>query len=264
MVSGMFDLSGKTAVVTGGAGGIGRAIANGLADAGANVVVTSRGLARLEEVAEGIRAKGVKSLALACDITDVSSVESMLQGVLGEFPLIDILVNAAGIAIRKPAETFPIDEWQLVLDINTRGTFICCQAVGREMIKSHSGRIINLSSVRGRYGLSANYSAYCASKGAVLMLTKSLAVDYGPDKIRVNCLCPGITDTPLLRFHVGHTPDPEAHLKQRLQRVPTAEMLYPEDMGRAAAFLCSDEARGITGASLVVDGGYLACAEFFR
>ena len=95
------------------------------------------------------------------------------------------------------------------------------------------------------------------------MLTKSLALDYGPEHIRVNCLCPGITDTPMLRYHARHEADPEAHLRQRLQRVPTGEMLYPEDMGRAAVFLCSEDAGGITGTSLVVDGGYIAAAEFY-
>jgi NAD(P)-dependent dehydrogenase (short-subunit alcohol dehydrogenase family) len=94
------------------------------------------------------------------------------------------------------------------------------------------------------------------------MLTKSLALDYGPDKIRVNCICPGITDTPMLRYHVRHSADPDARLAERLARVPMGEMLYPEDMGRAAVFLCSDDARGISGASLTIDGGYVACAEF--
>jgi NAD(P)-dependent dehydrogenase (short-subunit alcohol dehydrogenase family) len=95
------------------------------------------------------------------------------------------------------------------------------------------------------------------------MLTKSLALDYGRERIRVNCLCPGITDTPMLRYHARHETDPDAHLRQRLRRVPSGEMLYPEDMGHAAVFLCSDEAAGITGASLVVDGGYIAAAEFY-
>ena len=104
--------------------------------------------------------------------------------------------------------------------------------------------------------------AYCASKGAALMLTKALALDYARARIRVNCLCPGITDTPMLRYHARHAADPDAHLAQRLQRVPTGEMLFPEDMGKVAVFLCSDDATGITGTSLVVDGGYIACAEF--
>src|SRR4030042_6349902 len=153
----LFDLSGKVAVVTGGAGGIGRALALGLADAGADVVVTSRGLGHLEEVVKEIKGKGKKALAISADVTQVKSVEDMVERVLKEFTRIDILVNAAGIAIRHPAETFPIDEWQQVMDINARGTFFCCQAVGREMVKQKRGKIVNLSSVRGRYGLTADY-----------------------------------------------------------------------------------------------------------
>jgi NAD(P)-dependent dehydrogenase (short-subunit alcohol dehydrogenase family) len=124
------------------------------------------------------------------------------------------------------------------------------------------GSILNVASVSS-YVAQQGTPVYCTSKGAVLMLTKSLALDYGREHIRVNCICPGITDTPMLRYHMRHADDPHAHLRQRLERVPTGAMLYPEDMGRAAAFLCSDEAAGITGTSLVVDGGYIACAEFF-
>ena len=146
--------------------------------------------------------------------------------------------------------------------INVRSVFLTAKYAVPHL-RREGGAILNVGSVSSLVAQQGT-PCYCASKGAVLMLTKSLALDYAPDRIRVNCLCPGITDTPLLRFHVGHTPDPEAHLRQRLGRVPTGEMLYPEDMGRAAAFLCSDDARGITGAHLLVDGGYLACAEFFR
>ncbi len=251
MVTGMFDLTGKTAIVTGGAGGIGRAIAEGLADAGANVVVTSRGLAKLERVAGEIRARGVRSLALACDITDVNSVESMLQGVLGEFPCIDILVNAAGIAIRKPAETFPIDEWQQVLDINTRGTFICCQAVGREMIRRRNGRIINVSSVRGRYGLSANYSAYCASKGAVDTLTRTLACEWAKHNILVNAIAPTIVETELTRPALA---DP-AFAAGMKARIPLGRWAVPEDCVGPVLFFASRASDFITGQILYVDGG---------
>ena len=134
-MSNLFNLSKKVAIVTGGAGGIGQALAIGLADAGADIVITSRGLPKLEEVAKQIRAKGRKSLAISADVTDEKSVENMVGNTLKEFPRIDILVNGAGLAIRKPADTFPIDEWQRVMDVNARGTFLCCQAVGKVMIK---------------------------------------------------------------------------------------------------------------------------------
>ena len=137
-MAGLFDLSGEVAVVVGGAGGIGHAQALGLADAGADVIVASRSLEKLEPVAKEIRAKGRKSLAVSVEVTDEKSVQAMVDTILKEFSTIDILVNAHGLAIRKPADTFPIDEFQQVMDINTRGTFLCCQAVGRVMIKQES------------------------------------------------------------------------------------------------------------------------------
>ena len=145
-MSNLFDLNGKVALVVGGHGGIGKAIALGLADAGADVIVSSRNLEALKGAVKDIEAKGRKSLAVTADIVDEKQVNDMVTKILKVFPRIDILVNAAGLAIRKPADSFPIDEWQKVMDINTRGTFLCCQAVGRVMLKQKSGRIINVSS----------------------------------------------------------------------------------------------------------------------
>ena len=193
----LFDLTGKVAVVTGGAGGIGRAQALGLADAGADVVVTSRQIEHLQDVAKEIKAKGRKALAVTVEVTDEKSVADMVKAVLEEFPRIDILVNAHGLALRKPAETFPREDFQKVMDINSVGTFLVCQAVGREMIKQGGGRIINLSSVRGRYGLPANYAAYCASKGAVDTLTRTLACEWAKHDVLVNAVAPTIVETPL-------------------------------------------------------------------
>jgi NAD(P)-dependent dehydrogenase (short-subunit alcohol dehydrogenase family) len=181
---------------------------------------------------------------------------------VGKFGGLNILVNNAGTAVVGTVEECTVEEWDHLMAINVRSVFLTAKYAVPHL-RREGGAILNVGSVSSLVAQQGT-PCYCASKGAVLMLTKSLALDYAPDRIRVNCLCPGITDTPLLRFHVGHTPDPEAHLRQRLGRVPTGEMLYPEDMGRAAAFLCSDDARGITGAHLLVDGGYLACAEFFR
>ena len=143
-MSDLFDLTGKVAIVTGGAGGIGKALALGLADAGADVIVTSRNLENLEPVAKEIEGRGRKSMAISSEVTEEESVAAMLKDVLETFKRVDILVNAHGLAIRKPADTFPIDEWQQVMDVNARGTFITCQAVGREMIKQKSGKIINM------------------------------------------------------------------------------------------------------------------------
>jgi NAD(P)-dependent dehydrogenase (short-subunit alcohol dehydrogenase family) len=247
----LFDLLGRVAVVTGGAGGIGHAQALGLADAGADVVVTSRQIGHLEDVAREITAKGRKSLAVSVDVVDEKSVADMVKRVLGEFPRIDILVNAAGIAIRHAADTFPIDDWQKVMDINVRGTFVCCQAVGREMIKNKSGKIINLSSVRGRYGLPVGYAAYCPSKGAVDTLTRTLACEWAKYNILVNALAPTIVETELTRPALA---DPE--YAQRLKsRIPLGKWAMPDDIVGATVFFAAPASDFITGQVLYIDGG---------
>lgn len=247
----LFDLSGRVAVVTGGAGGIGHAQALGLADAGADVVVTSRQIGHLEDVAGEIRAKGRKSLAVSVDVVDEKSAAGMVKRVLGEFPRIDILVNAAGIAIRHAADTFPIDDWQKVMDINVRGTFLCCQAVGREMIKNKGGKIINLSSVRGRYGLPVDYAAYCPSKGAVDSLTRTLACEWAKYNILVNAVAPTIVETELTRPALA---DPE--YAQRLKsRIPLGKWAMPDDIVGATVFFAAPASDFITGQVLYIDGG---------
>lgn len=247
----LFDLTGKVAVVTGGAGGIGRAQALGLADCGADVVVASRKLEHLEPVADEIRARGRKALAISVDAAQEKSVIDMVAGVLDVFPRIDILVNAQGIAIRKPADAFPVDEWQQVMDINTRGTFLCCQAVGREMIKQGSGRIINVSSVRGRYGLPSDYAAYCASKGAVDALTRTLACEWAKYNVLVNAVAPTIVETELTRTALS---DPN-YAKMMKARIPIGRWAMPEDIVGATVFFASNAANFVTGQVLYIDGG---------
>ena len=253
----MFDLTGKVALVTGGGGGIGHALALGLADAGADVAVTSRKLEHLEKVVKDIEAKGRKSMAVSADVAQEKSVGAMVDAVLKKFKQIDILVNAHGISIRKPADTFPIDEWQQVMDINARGTFLCCQAVGRDMIKKKSGKIINLSSVRGRYGLPANYAAYCTSKGAVDTLTRTLACEWAKYNVLVNAVAPTVVETPL-------TLTPEALYNQDFARnmkarIPMGRWALPEDIVGATIFFASKASDFITGQILYIDGGVTTC-----
>lgn len=247
----LFDLTGKTAVVTGGAGGIGKALALGLADSGADVVVTSRNLDNLEPVAQEVQSRGRKSMAISMEITNEKSVTAMVDTVLKTFPRIDILVNAHGLAIRKPAETFPIDEWQLVMDINARGTFLACQAVGRGMIENKSGKIINLSSVRGRYGLPAEYAAYCSSKGAVDTLTRTLACEWAKHNVLVNAVAPTIVETDLTRTALAN-PD---YAKMMKARIPLGKWAMPEDIVGATIFFASKASDFITGQILYIDGG---------
>jgi len=250
-MSNLFDLSGKVALVMGGHGGIGKAIALGLADAGADVIVSSRNLEALKGTVKEIEAKGRKSLAVTADIVDEKQVNDMVAKILKVFPRIDILVNAAGLAIRKPAESFPIDEWQKVMDTNTRGTFLCCQAVGRVMLKQKSGRIINVSSVRGRYGLPANYAAYCASKGAVDSLTRTLACEWAKSNVLVNAVAPTIVETDLTKSALA---DP-AYAKQMKDRIPMGKWAVPEDIVGPAIFFASDASSFVTGQILYIDGG---------
>jgi NAD(P)-dependent dehydrogenase (short-subunit alcohol dehydrogenase family) len=250
-MSNLFDLSGKIALVVGGHGGIGKAIALGLADAGADVIVTSRNIEALKDVVEEIKAKEKKSMAVAVDIINEKPVRNMVNKITEAFGHIDILVNAAGLAIRKPADTFPIDEWQQVMDINTRGTFLCCQAVGRVMLKQKSGRIINISSVRGRYGLPANYAAYCASKGAVDSLTRTLACEWAKFNVLVNAVAPTIVETDLTKSALA---DP-AYAKQMKDRIPMGKWAMPEDIVGPVIFFASEASSFVTGQILYIDGG---------
>jgi len=247
----LFDLTGKVAIVVGGAGGIGHALALGLADAGADVAVASRNIKPLEDVAKEIRAKGRKSMAVSVDIVDENSVKNMVDSILKEFSHIDILVNAAGLAIRHPAVEFSVDEWQQVMDINTRGTFLTCQAAGRVMVKQGSGRIINISSVRGRYGLPGGYAAYCPSKGAVDTLTRTLACEWAKDNVLVNALAPTFVETALTRDALAN---PE-FAKTVKARIPLGKWAMPEDIVGATVFFASKASSFITGQILYIDGG---------
>jgi gluconate 5-dehydrogenase len=247
----LFDLTGKVALVVGGAGGIGRALVVGLAESGADVIVADRQLDHLEEVADKIRTLGRQWQAVTVDVTQEQSVADMVKRILEVSPRIDILVNVQGVAIRKPADTFPIDEWQQVMDVNTRGTFLCCQAVGRVMIKQRSGKIINTSSVRGRYGLPADYAAYCASKGAVDTLTRTLACEWAKHKVLVNAIAPTIVETELTRSALAN---PE-YAKMMKSRIPLGRWAMPEDIVGPTVFLASKASDFITGQIIYIDGG---------
>jgi len=247
----IFELTGKLALVVGGHGGLGKAIALSLADAGADVAVASRNLDSLKAVAREIETKGRKSLAVKVDVVDAKQVNAMVETIIKTFPRIDILVNAAGLAIRKPADSFPIDEWQQVMDINIRGTFLCCQAVGRIMIKQKSGKIINVSSVRGRYGLPAGYAAYCPSKGAVDTLTRTLACEWAKYNVLVNAIAPTVVETELTK---GLLADAE-YAKTLKARIPMGRWALTEDIVGPTIFFASDAANFVTGQILYIDGG---------
>ena len=247
----LFDLTGKVALVVGATGEIGAAIAVTLGEHGADVVIAGRRQDKLKVVADRIRSLQRKTLTVTVEVTDQQSVESMVEQGLSMFSRIDILVNAAGLAIRKPADSFPIDEWQQVMDVNARGTFLSCQAVGRTMITQGSGKIINLSSVRGRYGLPADYAAYCASKGAVDTLTRTLACEWAQYNVLVNALAPTIVETELTREALAN-PD---YAQRMRARIPLGRWAVTEDIAGPAVFLASKASDFITGQVIYVDGG---------
>jgi len=248
----MFDLTGKVAVVTGGSGGAGRAISLGLALYGADVVVTSRTLSTLEEAAGEIEKAGKRALPISCDVVDPESVNQMMKKTIDEFGKVDIMVTAAGIALRSPAEEMPVEDFVKVMDSNVKGTLLCCQAAAREMIKrGEGGNIITVGSIRGLQGHPAGYSAYGTSKGAVHLLTKQLATEWAKHKIRVNCIAPCIFWTPLTEPILKD----EEMYKIFMQRIPIGRPAEPEDLAGGVVYLSSPASAMVTGAILNIDGG---------
>ena len=248
-----FALTDQVAIVTGGSRGLGRGIALALAAAGAHVVPVSRTEADLLVVADEIRALGRRCLPVAADVTVETRVQEMVQRVVDEFGRIDILVNSAGIVIIKPTPEFPVAEWERVIRVNLEGTFLCCKEVGKVMLQQERGKIVNISSVRGLQGR-ANDPAYPASKGAVNLLTKSLAIEWAQKGITVNALAPTFIRTDLNAFLLN---DP-ATREWVLGRIPMGRVGQIWDLFGAAIFLASAASDFITGHILYVDGGWTA------
>jgi NAD(P)-dependent dehydrogenase (short-subunit alcohol dehydrogenase family) len=194
-------------------------------------------------------------------VSSEAEIKIMTEDMVARWGRIDILFNNAGIVLAKPLEETTEDEWDRLMSINVKAAFLAIKHVVPQMRRSGGGAILNTGSIASFAG-QVGTPVYTASKGAIALLTKSLALDYGRDRIRVNCLCPGITDTPMLRHHLGNGAEGEARIRGRLARVPLGEILQPEDVARAALYLVSEDSAGITGIMHVVDGGLLAAAEF--
>jgi 3-oxoacyl-[acyl-carrier protein] reductase len=247
-------LKGKMALVTGGRRGIGRAISLELASAGADIAIADIVIddGRLEGVAAEIEKMGRRCLAIRADISARSDVEKMVRGAMKEFGRINILVNCAGVWI--PGQTLietPEENWDKVIDTNLKGTYFCCQAVGKVMVGQASGNIINLSSQVG-LNPGTGAGAYSISKAGIIMLTRQLALELAGENIRVNALAPGIVKTD---FNIDLWKNPEAE-RQISLGVPLGRLAEPEDIARAALFLASEESSYITGAVIPVDGGW--------
>ncbi len=248
-----FALTDQVAVVTGGSRGLGRGIALALAAAGAHVAPVSRTQADVDAVADEIRSLGCRALPIAVDVTSEAQVQEMVQRVVDEFGRIDVLVNSVGIVILKPTTEFPLEEWRKVIRVNVEGTFLCCKEVGKVMLQQERGKIINISSVRGLQGR-ANDPAYPASKGAVNLLTKSLAIEWARKAITVNAIAPTFIRTDLNAFMLD---DPSTR-EWVLSRIPMGRVGQIWDLFGAAVFLASPASDFITGQILYVDGGWTA------
>ncbi|MEK6322154.1 MAG: glucose 1-dehydrogenase [Acidobacteriota bacterium] len=248
-----FDLTGKVAAVIGGTSGIGRAIAHGLAEAGADVVPTSRRIQQVETAAAEVEQRGRRSLRIASDVTDRASIENLLQACLDAFGKVDILVNSAGKTKRVPTVDLTDADWNDIMETNLTGLLRACQVFGRHMLKRGYGRIINIASVASFVSL-YEVAAYSASKAAVASLTKSLAIEWASRGVSVNAIAPGVFRTALNEKLLDETP--RGH--EFLLRTPMKRFGSVEELAGAAVFLASDAASFVTGEILVVDGGLLA------
>jgi len=253
MTGNIFNLEGKTAVVIGGTSGIGRTLSLGLADAGAEVISSSRRPEQVDETAAEIEQHGRQTLRLCSDVRNRTSLEELLAASIQRFTKIDILINCAGKIRRMPTLDMPEEEWADILDTNLTGTLRACQIFGKHMLERGYGRIVNIASLNSFVSLS-EVAAYAASKSGVVSLTRSLAVEWSKKGITVNAIAPGVVRTTLNADLLDNTPRGQ----ELLMRTPMGRFGRTEELVGAAVYLCSDAASFVTGQTLVVDGGFLA------
>lgn len=246
-------LQGKVAIVTGSTRGIGRAIAEAYARAGCSVVVTSRSQADCEKVAEDLSKLGGQVLPVYVDVSNIDSINLLVEKVIAYFGKIDVLVNNAGTAITKKSEELTPSDWDRVIDTNLKGVFFCTQAVARSMIHRKSGKIINVASVLGLVGEQLVLS-YCVAKGGVVQMTRALALEWAKYNIQVNSICPGYMRTSMNEKELSN----EKIYKHLVGKVPMRRLGVPEDVAGMALLLATEASDYITGQMLVVDGGWTA------
>jgi NAD(P)-dependent dehydrogenase (short-subunit alcohol dehydrogenase family) len=252
-VRGLFDLSGKVALVVGGTRGLGQAMALALGGAGADICVIGRGPAGLQETVEAVESLGRRGLAIAADVTVESKVQEAQRKIEGEFGRVDILVNSQGTVYLDPIESFDTDKWDYVMNVNLRSVFLCCKHFGGVMLRQAKGKIINISSVRGFQGR-AKDPAYAPSKGAVNQLTRSLAIEWGPRGVNVNGIAPVFTVTSVSEEFLSNT----ANRDWVLGRIPLKRLGQLVDLMGPVLFLASGASDFVNGHILPVDGGWLS------
>jgi len=251
MKNDLFDLEGKIAVVTGASRGLGKAMAIGLAKAGADVVVTD--ILDTSETVSEIKKLNRESSGLVVDVSNKSDIEAMVKKIRDKFGNIDILVNNAGILRTGDAEVIDKDDWDKVLQVNLTGQFLCAQAVGREMIKQKTGSIINIASIAGLGGYASSVP-YSASKAGVILMTKTLAVEWGKHKVRVNAICPGVFATDMTDSYLK-----DKQFKDMIKnKVPLGRPAKPDELVGTVVYLASKASDYMTGHALVIDGGWTA------
>ena len=255
----MFDLTGRVALITGAGVGFGEAIALGFAAFGCDIAASDLDIENPRRTAERVRKMGRRAIALKANVAVPEDILGMVDATVSEFGGIDILINCAGIPQHDPAETTPLETWDRVLDINLRGTFLCCQAAARVMLKKGGGVIVNFSSIAGVVGVGRGANAYCASKGGVNSLTKQLALEWADRGIRVNAIAPCQFMTPGLKEVMAKPQfDPAKLMQTWVAGILLGRVGEPEEIVGPALFLASDASSMVTGVVLPVDGGYLA------
>ena len=252
-VADLFGLAGRVAVVTGGGSGLGAAIAKGLAQAGARIVVVDINDDGAAQTVATIERQGGQAIALRCDVSNKIAVDELAERVVAELGSADVLVNSAGIAHRSPAEDFPEDRFDAIVALNLKGTYLPCQAFGRAMLAQGRGSIINVASIGG-FVAYPHASAYVATKGAVVQLTRVLALEWINRGVRVNAIGPGLCDSPLTRAGASRSSVTSDFITARALR-PT--LILPREMIGAAVFLAGEASARVTGHTLMVDDGYL-------
>jgi NAD(P)-dependent dehydrogenase (short-subunit alcohol dehydrogenase family) len=254
-------LTGQVAWISGATSGIGEATARLFAQEGARVALVGRRTDVSRAIAEQINASGGHALAIACDVGREDQVRASIEQTAAALGGLHILVNNAGMVQVRLLHECSAEDWDVVMGVNVKSMFLATKYAWRHLRKNRRGYIVNVGSISSFVG-QARTPIYTTSKHAVLGLTRSIALDYAVDGIRCNCVCPGITDTPMLREHLDTTPDPEATLAERLRRVAMGVALTPMDVAKSILFFSCDDSAGVTGTSLTIDCGYLTAAEW--